>query len=180
MNNYVILSEPPARGYFGVNRFPLSVFDLPRLTRAETSPGERSIIDRLMTLKNPCLLSEEAHARFLERKARDGGCIYTEIVQVEFSRLEETITDQRPSRFLGYDISYSDGDFFSAIRQGVFESPILPSLVAYREKLNEFGLLSDPHDAPSFLTSYLGLAQSERRDAFALCQISGVDQTYPN
>jgi len=77
--------------------------------------------------------------------------------------------------FIGFDVAYPGGDFYSAIRNGLFVNPDGKLLAAFGKHLNEYGLFSGIKSAEEYVPHFRSATQSESRSEFwtfglGLCQ----------
>lgn len=96
-----------------------------------------------------------------------------EVVVCEISEVgshkESTVND---GEFLGYDLAYLGGDYFSAIRAALFGSPwfdgqVNPKLTSeYTPLLNRYGLFPTTDPVPRFLQAFIEAAPSEANSDF--------------
>lgn len=73
--------------------------------------------------------------------------------------------------FLGYDVAYPGGDYYSAILNGLFCNPHPALSAAYRTKLNRSGLFDDRTPALSYLKEFRAVVSSERNSDFVLLKL---------
>ena len=73
-------------------------------------------------------------------------------------------------RFLGYDVAYWGGDFFSMILNGLFWKQI-PHLANFRESLNENGLFDSAEVAYAYQGAYLNLPDTEHQGDYCIYKL---------
>lgn len=87
--------------------------------------------------------------------------------------INKTNTDEN---FLGYDIAYSGGDYFSAIRSGLFTIDDAFTQ-KYKPHLNENGLFNDVSKIDEYILDYLDYREvvpSEATSEFVLFELQSV------
>ena len=83
--------------------------------------------------------------------------------------------------FLGYDIAYAGGDFFSALRTGLFGSPWFDGkpfpelLTEFRLLLNRFGLFPSVEPIARYVRRFKQQVPSENRAKFRIWSLSLVE-----
>ncbi len=70
--------------------------------------------------------------------------------------------------FLGHDIAYPGGDFYSAILNGLFRNPHPRLMQKFRSKLNKLGLFDNLPDAVQYLEEFRNLVPTEKSSEFVL------------
>jgi hypothetical protein len=77
--------------------------------------------------------------------------------------------------FLGYDIAYAGGDYYSAVRNGLHApSPSAVLVDEFGKNLNEFGLLENTEPVLPFVRRFKEVAPSEARAEFYVYELSAV------
>ena len=73
---------------------------------------------------------------------------------------------------LGFDVAYPGGDYYSAIRNGLFCNPHPGLVLDYEKALNRFGLFEEAEVARNYLDSFREVVSSEANSTFALFGLS--------
>jgi hypothetical protein len=73
--------------------------------------------------------------------------------------------------FLGYDVAYPGGDFYSAILNGLLYNPHPELTRRYRHLLNGFGLFSNVEPIQEYVLYFRRLVPSEVNSRFCLFQL---------
>jgi hypothetical protein len=105
-----------------------------------------------------------------------------EIVACDIWELNSVPADEAgdTATFLGYDVAYPPGgDYFSAIKNGLFtipfsysEGPASPELVEeFRSMLNQFGLFPNTKPISSYLRRFKELVPSEADSGFCVYRL---------
>ena len=84
--------------------------------------------------------------------------------------------DPRAGPFLGYDLAYLGGDFYSAIRNGLFVNPDPALLAEFGADINEFGLFADRDAATKYLAAFRRSVPSESTSEFHLYALRSVSR----
>ena len=79
----------------------------------------------------------------------------------------------KDDNFLGYDIAYSGGDYFSAIRSGLFTIDDAFTQ-KYKPYLNKNGLFNDAIKIDAYLTEYKEAVPSEATADFVIFELSNL------
>lgn len=77
---------------------------------------------------------------------------------------------------LGFDVAYCGGDFYSAIRNGLFCNPSPVLLEAYLSQLNTYGLFDERERAVEYLDAFLRESLTETQDPFVVYEVCLVDR----
>jgi|GEM_PF-1006351 len=105
-----------------------------------------------------------------------------EIVACDIWELDSIPSDEVEDKgtFLGYDVAYPPGgDYFSAIKNGLFTKPFsfskgppLPELVEeFQSLLNHFGLFPNTKPIPSYIRRFKELVPSEADSEFCVYRL---------
>lgn len=191
-----MLPSSPVQGYFGVDREPF----LPTLLESELDPtapviegasgiwefyrpGWRKDAYRLyeenlaieQSGTEPFLLSNidsaKEIARIISPFVGQYDVVHCGIWTIDDHPRTYPVTSQQ---FLGFDAAYCGGDFFSAVRAGLFGSPWFKGrpneelLSEFRAMLNEYGLFKQPEDLTRYVRRFVELTSSEVRSKFFL------------
>jgi hypothetical protein len=73
--------------------------------------------------------------------------------------------------FLGHDVAYPGGDFYSAILNGLYRNPHPELLRKFRSRLNTFGLFSAVSDLAEYLEDFRNLVPAERGSEFVVYEL---------
>ena len=79
------------------------------------------------------------------------------------------------AKFIGYDIAYSGGDFYSAVLSGMFINPSKELIARFKASLNGAGLFPDTAVAPEYCRAFKREVQSEANATFFVWGLSSVD-----
>jgi hypothetical protein len=198
---YLLLSPNPVIPYRGIDRdmfLPaltqdLIVGDAPVDDKALASglvwpmcpPGWRQDAYRLYEENRLCedgpdLLNDLKVAHEIKRIIEPYLGLY-EVVACEILKPSDAVQHQRlDGVFLGYDIAYSGGDYFSAIRAAFFGSPWFYNkpeaklILEFKMSLNEFGLFPTVEDIPRFIARFRDYAPSEANSEFCIWALTLV------
>jgi hypothetical protein len=88
---------------------------------------------------------------------------------------ERALEAPEDDEFMGSDIAYPGGDFYSAILNGIFVNPDPELVNMYGGHLNENGLFDEPSLDWQCLTQFSSLVISEARSGSVLYQLSLAD-----
>jgi hypothetical protein len=187
---FLLLPPSPIPGYQGIDRNPFE----PSLIRDEMSqsygpegsaiwpfypPGWRRDAYRLYEenlvndgTPNPFLLLSREVAHKVQ-KIIEPHIGPHEIVACEFWELDSLPSDEVESEatFLGYDIAYPGGDYYSAIYNGLFVNPHPELLAHYRSLLNQFGLFSNTKPILAYVRHFRELVLSEADSEFCIYRL---------
>jgi hypothetical protein len=96
-----------------------------------------------------------------------------EIVFCEVFEVGAKGPGQIPERgkWLGYDTAYSGGDFYSAVKNGLFYHPDSEFVSAYISLLNEFGLFNDVTVIKPYIDHFKEVALSESNSIFVVYRL---------
>jgi len=89
---------------------------------------------------------------------------------------------QNGDTFLGFDAAYLGGDFFSAVRAGLFGSPWFyekpnPRLISeYKNALNRFGLFDNAEIISLYIQTFKEEAPSEQDSEFYVWRLNRVEK----
>lgn len=83
-------------------------------------------------------------------------------------------SDPGAGPFLGYDLAYLGGDFYSAILNGLFVNPDPALLGEFGGDVNEFGLIADRDVATRYLAAFRRSVLSESTSEFHLYALRSV------
>lgn len=100
-----------------------------------------------------------------------------EIVWAEIGQLlgsAEDLDRQLPREFIGYDLAYLGGDFYSAILNGMFVNPHPDLRDTFGARLNAFGLFSRRDDAAEYVEAFRRAVTSEASSEFLLYELRSV------
>lgn len=101
-----------------------------------------------------------------------------EIVKCEIFPLECSPTLQRlnDANFLGYDLAYAGGDYYSAVLNGIglHHNSHYRLLEKYRPSLNKFGLFDHPELALQYIEDFRKASQSETNSEFYLFTLTAI------
>lgn len=199
---FILLPADSIRGYRGVDRNPF----VPGLTKEVTEiespvekvgsfvwpfypPGWRRDAYRLYEEnlvpeieENLPILSSLAAAQNIKRII-DPHLGSHDVVRCELQELQRNVEFDisRQIHFWGYDVAYFGGDFFSAVRAGLFGSPWFdekpfPELVAeFGPFLNEFGLFSAVDPIDRYISSFKRHVPSEGGAKWKIWGLSFVE-----
>ncbi len=207
LNSYPIqgyLLEPPGPvpGYRGIDRNPFT----PSLIEGEYNPGTKPQQgDSRIWVWYPPGWRREAYRLYEENLVPGTGAILLdllsslnvareiqkiiephigphEIVACAIWSLDSVPNEQAATEpsFLGYDVAYLGGDFYSAVLNGLFANPKgfynpHPILVnEYKHLLNEFGLFPTSRSIPEYHRRFRELVQSEANSQFYVYELSSV------
>ena len=76
--------------------------------------------------------------------------------------------------FLGYDVAYPGGDFYSAIKNGLFVNPDMTLVKMYKHLLNSAGLFSSKEYIPEFVRHFKEVAPTEENSEFSIFNLFAV------
>jgi len=79
------------------------------------------------------------------------------------------------ARFIGYDIAYSGGDFYSAVLNGLFISPSAELIARFKSSLNGAGLFPDIAVAPEYCRAFRQEVESEANATFVAWALSSAE-----
>lgn len=96
------------------------------------------------------------------------GC---EIYGMEFDQLQNNSQD---SNFLGYDIAYPGGDFYSAVLNGLLLNPAPLLLKEYSHLLNEYGLFISTIPIKGYLSHFRQQVPSESESEFCIYKLFSI------
>lgn len=196
---YILLPPSPVPPYRGVDRDPF----LPSLTQdllVEDVPVDHETMgrgfvwplcppgwrrdayrlyeDNVLCEEDVNLLNDKQVAHEIKRIIEPHLGLY-EVVACEISEptnyTEPAFVD---GLFMGHDIAYLGGDYFSAIRAAFFGSPWFygkrdPKLtLKFKVLLNEFGLFSSPEPTPEFIRRFKEDAASEANSVFYIWSLT--------
>jgi hypothetical protein len=185
-HGYLLLLEGTVDGYRGVDRRPFQPELLENeMTHSPAStdlhrisdfypPGWRRKAYRLYeedaVLRDGdiMLLSTLETAIELQELLRQYAKERYEIVEVTIFELKNDLASMSTSRagFLGYDIAYPGGDFYSALLNGLLLNAHPELFRRYSSELNEFRLFRDLTIALEYLSEFLQLVETERASEF--------------
>jgi hypothetical protein len=166
----IVMAKHPHRYasfYRGVDRYPYQLpYPIPEdvpdevvdlYTRDETESG---FLAHLSVAKSICT--------FLHSTSDDEYVI----LKCAVNRTTHVPADahDKDCRFLGYDVAYWGGDFFSMILNGLFWKQI-PQLANFREALNENGLFDSAEVAYAYQGAYLNLPDTEHQGDYCIYKL---------
>lgn len=101
---------------------------------------------------------------------------YHEIIGCEIFGLEykQLLKIPQGSNFLGFDIAYPGGDFYSAILNGLYINPAPLLLKEYFHLLNEHGLFRSAIHIGSYLNRFRKQVPSESESEFLIYKLHSV------
>ena len=193
LTGYMLLPPSRVADYRGVDRNPF----MPTLLEGEMSedtpvakgistfyrPGWRRDAYKLYEEHfapgqedfNPFLLSSSQVASQIQRIIQPHLGKY-EIVECNIWSLElESITEGEASLaplFLGYDIAYLNGDFYSAILNGLFINPAPTLLRQYKALLKDSGLFANSAPVVAYVRDFKQQALSEANSEFYIWMLT--------
>ena len=120
----------------------------------------------------PFLLADIQVARQIQRLIEAHVGAY-EIVECEIWGLGlPTDEEVRPEpSFLGYDLAYLGGDFYSAILNGLYVNPAQELVSRYKPLLNQFGLFPNRSPLAGYVHEFKKAAPSEADSEFYIWQL---------
>ena len=134
---------------------------------------------------NACLASyklAKKYSKHCEKEQREHRVLYIETTSEEAS-FHPSLHDSfaKKDNFLGYDVGYNAGDFYSAIYNDIIWRPQLFK-EEYCDKLNEFGLFYSARDAENFIQyrqsekeKTEGLFEEGKMNVMAIYSCSDID-----
>lgn len=184
LRGYTLLPPSPVQGYRGVDRHPF----VPTLLEEEMDSDAKPVEPYVWTFyppgwrRNAFRLYEENLVpgtgdeldliASKEAAQQIKGIIEPhiglhEIVACQIWSLDYPLSDRAgdAENFLGYDIAYLGGDFYSAVLNGLFVNPA-PALAQYKPLLNKFGLFPTISVTPEYLHQFKQEARSEENAEF--------------
>jgi hypothetical protein len=198
-SGFLLLPPSPIPGYRGVDRNKvglLSPFE-PRLIEGEMDlsfvpkkgdnaiwayfpPGWRRDAYRLYEEDmvddgkwDPILLSSREVAHRI-REIIEPHLGPHEIVACEIGGLDTMLSDEVRDKttFLGFDVAYPPGgDYYSAIRNGLFTNPDPELVLQYQQLLNQFGLFSNTKPILVYVSRFKELVLSETDSIFCIYKL---------
>jgi len=78
-------------------------------------------------------------------------------------------------RLLGYDVVYPDGDYYSAVKNGLHLNPHPELKARFAPHLNEFGLFASAAPIAEFLQEFRRLVPSETNADFVVAELAKPD-----
>lgn len=197
LKGYLILPPSPVKGYRGVDRNPfvplvLNDGELLHKDHGEDNapriyefylPGWRQDAYRIYEDNTIEDLAEEIELLKNREAARRIVKIIEphlgehEIVLCEIWGLESLgeVDPSKRSGFLGYDVAYPGGDFYSAILNGLLINPHPELASQYAHVLNENRLFPRPDNIPEFIGRFRSLVPSEGDSDFVVYKLSLAD-----
>jgi hypothetical protein len=133
--------------------------DLYRLAESDSSDSRGFLFTRVTTA-----------VAIREQLAKHAGpyeILWVEILPSAVQSVEEP-KDPGAGQFLGYDLAYLGGDFYSAILNGLLVNPDSALRAEFGADLNEFGLFADQAVATSYLEAFRRSVPSESTSEFYL------------
>ncbi len=97
-----------------------------------------------------------------------------EIVACDICDLNSVPSDEPEEKesHLGYDVAYPPGgDYYSAIKNGLFVNPSPHLVEEYRSLLNRLGLFPNAQPIPSYVHRFKELVQSEETAKFCIYRL---------
>lgn len=190
MQGYLLLSSSDTMGYSGVDRNPFVLIyplELPNIgmtepiwklhptdweRRAYQLLEENRVHDDLDLINNLDVAKAIRNILVLHLSTFD--IVHCKIWDIGNPSILSSKSSS--SNFLGYDIAYGGGDYFSAIKSGLFT--IDDSFTQkYKPCLNKNGLLGDFSEADKYLSEYKEIVPSEASAEFVIFEIERVDIT---
>jgi hypothetical protein len=188
---FMLLPPSPVDGYRGIDRNPFvpTLLDSEMDEHAKPKPPyvwsfygpgwrrdafklyEENMVggtDDNLDILRDCEMAKEIR-RIIEPHAGVHEIVACEITTID--RISPAELQHNPD-FLGYDVAYLGGDFFSAIRAGVFGHRLFrgkpnPRLQAeWKPRLNQFGLLTAPDQISDYVRHFKEEALSEKNSDF--------------
>ena len=95
------------------------------------------------------------------------GAMEINMVSAVFSESEDS--------FLGYDLAYPGGDYYSAIFNGLIYRPNPTLVERYGSLINKYGLFSDHRVLSGYLADFQDLVPSEKDSTFIVYRMSIAD-----
>jgi len=98
-----------------------------------------------------------------------------EIVYVEIFNLEDTLAVEKREglSYLGLDIAYLGGDYYSAVKNGLFYEPDNILKRGFAQYINGNGLFSELSVAKNYLSEFRKYVESEENSKFVFYQMYG-------
>ena len=84
--------------------------------------------------------------------------VFCEVWEIDSVQIPEDTTEPG---FLGYDIAYPGGDFYSAVLNGLLKNPHPALVTEYKLLLNEFGLFLSTRPIQTYIRRFRDLVPSE-------------------
>jgi hypothetical protein len=167
-----LLLQPARSGYRGVDRHPFDA-DGFAFEGNNVSVAAGDAISAIVA-QHAVPLSDFPHERFLLRTAEAAdriqrllaheGCTY-EVVRTHLR--DKCISPAKLSpEFWGIDIAYPGGDFYSAVKNGLYHNGNVELIRQYGSATNEFGLFATCAIASDFLDSFRQCVPSESASKF--------------
>ena len=97
--------------------------------------------------------------------------LYCEVYDIE-ATIQTEITEI--SGFLGFDVAYPGGDYYSAILNGLLVNPAPELKMAFGTHLNPQNLFNDWRIIPKYLAQFRQYVPSERESLFHIYQMAVV------
>lgn len=189
---FLLLPPSPKHKYRGVDRYPFE----PALLPSEIDPAAQVQVEesRIWVLYPPSW-RRDAYRLYEENLAEVRGDLYLlrsvevayeikqliephlgphEVIRCEvwFLDFVASLEDTIGSDFLGYDIAYPGGDFYSAILNGLLVNPHPVLVEEFKHLLNEFGLFSTSQSILEYVRRFRELVPSETESVFCVFRLS--------
>jgi hypothetical protein len=177
------LVRPNALGYQGIDRDPFGPLILPDdVAGVPMEPwrqGAYALFDRHRAeiVRDGCILDLVSSLKAAkEIKALiEAEMGEHEILDVDVLDIANACFAPAKPHLIGLDLAYPGGDFYSAIKNGLFVNPHSALLSEYERSLNEFGLFSDPVIVGEYDLRFRELVESEACSVFWCYALSRPD-----
>jgi hypothetical protein len=190
LRGYMLFPAVSRSGYRGVDRNPfvLAIFDSEIGPTAHPDVGfmwqlypagwrrdAYKLYEENLTDEDYDLLSSVEAAREI-RRVIEPHIGPHEILACEIRGIGEAHRmDSKDPRFIGYDIAYSGGDFYSAVLNGLFTNASAELIAKYKSLLNGAGLFPEIAVAPEYCRAFKRAVRSEENATFFAWALSSVD-----
>jgi hypothetical protein len=94
--------------------------------------------------------------------------VWTRITNTELTQSKNAVTS---AGFLGYDVAYFGGDFFSAIKNGLIVHPDADLARDFSRRLNSFGLFDTADLAWRYMKAFRQASLTEGSQPFSLYEL---------
>ncbi len=100
-----------------------------------------------------------------------------EVIHCELSDLTESVWKQVDNaiEFLGFDVAYPGGDYYSAIKEGIHMTQSHKLINLYGTHLNSYGLFADSRKLVNYLSDFKDEYPSEASADFVMYMMTLVE-----